>query len=444
MKPSAPPNAQCTLAEPVAIHGKGLFLGKPATATVKPAPPDSGVVFVRTDLDPPAEIPALIDNIVGRPRWTALRAPDRRDDAVVETVEHCLAALAGLGVDNARIEIDAPELPAGDGSASPFAEAILKAGVAQQTAARTPLVVDEPIVISDDGASVAALPAHDGPELLFELAFDNHPALRRQLFAFRPGVDDFARELAPARTFALAEEARILVEQGLCAHLTPRDALVIGEEGPIENGFRYPDEPARHKTLDLLGDLALVGRPVLARIVASKSGHALNQRLARALRDLAPPVFESPATNGPALPIKQVLRLLPHRYPMTLVDRVLEIDGDRRAVGVKNVTINEPFFQGHYPASPMMPGVLIVEAMSQLAGLTLNQTLEHEGKVAVLLSLDRVKLRRPVTPGDQLIMEATTIRATARFGESDCKAFVDGRLVAEARVRFMIVDPEQY
>ncbi|RMD65568.1 MAG: UDP-3-O-[3-hydroxymyristoyl] N-acetylglucosamine deacetylase [Planctomycetota bacterium] len=440
------PDAQRTLAAPATVAGKGLFFGQASTATLKPAPPDSGIRFVRVDRDPPIEIPAVAERVVDRPRWSALAAAED-PETTVEVVEHCLAALAGLGVDNAVVEVNNRELPAGDGSAKPFAEAILEAGLVEQPAPRRPIVVDDPIVLREGDATIAALPCAPGRcDLFFELDYsDNHnnANLGRQLFAFALHRDDFARDLAPARTFALETEAKTLLNNGLCTHLQPADALVIGADGPIDNNYRYPDEPARHKTLDLLGDLALAGRPVHARIVAFRSGHTLNQQLARALRELTPPDPASRSSGASALSIRQILRLLPHRYPMALIDRVVEMEGDRRAVGVKNVTINEPFFQGHYPGSPMMPGVLIVEAMSQLAGLALNQTLEHEGKVAVLLSLDRVKLRRPVQPGDQLVMEAKTIRANKRFGECDCKAFVEDRLVAEASVRFMMVDPEQ-
>lgn len=436
---------QRTLAKPATVQGPGLFHGEDATAVIRPAPPDTGLRFVRVDRDAPVEIPALAERVVDRPRWSALAAAED-PETTVEVVEHCLAALAGLGVDNAVVEVDRRELPAGDGSALPYVEAILEAGLVEQPAPRRPIVVEEPIALRAGDAAIAALPL-DEPgrcELLFELDYTHSDAaLGRQLFAFTLGRDDFVGQLAPARTFALESEARSLQRNGLCTHLQPAEALVIGADGPIANTYRYPDEPVRHKTLDLLGDLALVGRPVQGRIVANRSGHALNQQLAQALRELAPPAPASPAGRASSLSIRQILRLLPHRYPMALVDRVVAIEGDRRAVGVKNVTINEPFFQGHYPGSPMMPGVLIVEAMSQLAGLALNQTLEHEGKVAVLLSLDGVKLRRPVQPGDQLVMEARTTRANRRFGECDCRAFVEGRLVAQASVRFMMVDPEQ-
>jgi UDP-3-O-[3-hydroxymyristoyl] N-acetylglucosamine deacetylase/3-hydroxyacyl-[acyl-carrier-protein] dehydratase len=251
------------------------------------------------------------------------------------------------------------------------------------------------------------------------------------------------RDIAPARTFSMRDEAEALWNAGLCRHLTPRDALVIGDDGPIDNEWRYPDECVRHKVLDVIGDLALVGCPVVARVVAHRSGHGLNRRLAARIREQ---VLEarraSVAEDGRVLDSRAILRLMPHRYPMLLVDRVVEMHGNQRAVGVKNVTINEPFFSGHYPNTPIMPGVLIVEAMAQLGGLLLSQTLEHTGKVAVLLSLDKVKLRKAVTPGDQLVLEAETIRATARSAAVQCRAWVAGKLAAEAQIRFMMVDSE--
>lgn len=281
-------SAQRTLACPTRVTGRGLFFGKETTVNLKPGPPDSGFVFVRVDVDPPVEIAALAEHVAHRPRWTTLAAPGA-PSVVVESVEHCLAGLAGSGVNNARIEIDSAELPAGDGSASQYAHAIQEVGLRDQSTATKPIAVHEPIVITDGDASIAALPTVGPLELRFELAYDAPAILKRQMFVFHPGEDDFVRELAPARTFALAHEARALVEQGLCVHLSPGDALVIGDDGPIKNHFRFPNEPARHKTLDLLGDLTLAGRPIIARIVASRSGHALNQRLAKALRGLAPP-----------------------------------------------------------------------------------------------------------------------------------------------------------
>jgi UDP-3-O-[3-hydroxymyristoyl] N-acetylglucosamine deacetylase/3-hydroxyacyl-[acyl-carrier-protein] dehydratase len=220
--------------------------------------------------------------------------------------------------------------------------------------------------------------------------------------------------------------------------------LVIGEDGPIDNEYRFDNEPVRHKILDIVGDLYLAGSFIQGRIVASRSGHALNRKLCKAILEQQKVAKRSDAVaSGLQMDVREIQRIMPHRYPMLLVDRVVEMDGDSRAVGVKNVTINEPFFQGHYPGTPIMPGVLIVEAMAQLGGLLMSRKLEHTGKLAVLLSLDKVKLRHPVTPGDQLVLEAISIRAGVRTAALQCKAFVGSRLAAEAQIRFMMVDAEQ-
>jgi UDP-3-O-[3-hydroxymyristoyl] N-acetylglucosamine deacetylase/3-hydroxyacyl-[acyl-carrier-protein] dehydratase len=263
------------------------------------------------------------------------------------------------------------------------------------------------------------------------------------VFTFSLERAGFINEIAPARTFVLEHEAQQLRAAGLGLHLSYQDILVIGEQGPIDNPYRFPDECVRHKILDLVGDLMLLGAPVCGRIYARRSGHSLNHELVRRLieqRDAEQ--LQERLSTPPRLDIRHVQRILPHRYPMLLVDRVIEIDGDRRAVGIKNVTINEPFFHGHYPRQPIMPGVLIIEALAQLGGLLLSRNLEHTGKVAVLLSLDRVKFRRPVTPGDQLLLEAENVRVKSRIGQVFCRAHVAGDLVAEASIRFMLVDAD--
>jgi len=433
---------QHTIGREVSISGPGLLLGEPATVNFLPAPPDHGIVFERCDLPVPVRIPALVNNVLPGARRTTLRS----GDATIETVEHCMSALAGLRVDNLLIRIHGPELPCGDGSAWPFVEALLDAGVMEQDAPRRIFRLEEPIVVSDDGAMLAALPNQgEGLQVLYDLDYGaNGGRIRRQTHAFAADTGSYVQEIAKARTFSLREEAQALWDRGLCRHLTPSQILVIGEDGPIDNAYRFDNEPVRHKVLDLLGDLYLVGCEVSCRLVAHRSGHALNRRMGlRMLEQMAARDRRQALLHGRAMDVRAIQRLMPHRYPMLLVDRVIEIDGDRRALGVKNVTINEPFFQGHYPGIPIMPGVLIVEAMAQLGGLLLSQKLEHTGKIAVLLSLDGVKLRRPVTPGDQLVIEAETVRATSRTGHLRCRAYVGSKLAAEAEIRFMMVDAEQ-
>lgn len=437
----SPEKKQHTIAAPTIVRGKGLLSGVDAEAEFLPAPIGTGIVFERIDLGEPVTIPALITNAVSRPRRTTLRV----GDATIDTVEHCLSALVGLGIDNVRIRLRGPEVPAGDGSALPFLEPLLAAGVVAQDASRIIHKISEAIVIEEDGALIAALPSDEpGFRVTYELDYSSvSTCIGRQSRHFDFARDDFAADIAPARTFSLRAEAEALWAAGMCRHLTPRDALVIGEDGPIENAFRFADECVRHKVLDVIGDLALAGIALQGKVVAQRSGHELNRRMARKLfEQVATKTRTSIVGSGRVLDARAIARIMPHRYPMLLIDRVVEIEGSRRAVGIKNVTINEPFFPGHYPGTPIMPGVLIVESMAQLGGLLLSQTLEHTGKVAVLLSLDKVKLRKAVTPGDQLIIEVETLRASARSAAVQCRAWVQGKLAAEAQIRFMMVDAE--
>ncbi|MDA0803282.1 MAG: UDP-3-O-acyl-N-acetylglucosamine deacetylase [Planctomycetota bacterium] len=432
---------QQTLKRECVIRGKGLLLGQDAELVICPAEPDSGIVFERVDLDPPVAIPALAENVVRRPRRTTLRS----GEVTIETVEHCLSALSGLRIDNAVLKLRGPELPIGDGSALPFAEPMMEAGLERQDAERRVYKLKEAVSIDEPGATIAALP-HDelGMRVVFDLDYrENAHRIGKQAWSYDTGSGDYMKEVAPARTYSLREEAEALWAAGMCRHLTPRDMLVIGEDGPIDNAFRFENEPVRHKVLDLIGDLYLTGCAVSCRVLAHRSGHHMNRRLAQAIRQRMRLDARAVAlSEAKALDARAITRLMPHRYPMLLVDRVLEIDQGRRAVGVKNVTINEPFFPGHYPGTPIMPGVLIVEAMAQLAGLMLSQQLEHSGKVAILLSMDDVKLRKAVTPGDQLILEAETIRATSRHATVQCRASVGNKTSAEALIRFMMVDPD--
>ncbi|MBX3356249.1 MAG: UDP-3-O-[3-hydroxymyristoyl] N-acetylglucosamine deacetylase [Phycisphaeraceae bacterium] len=432
---------QRTLAREVTVRGRGLLTGHEVELVIAPAPAGTGIIFERTDLKPTISAPASVHHVVPRQRRTTLRIGTE----TIETVEHCLSALAGLRIDNAFLRLSGPELPLGDGSATPFTEKLLEAGFAEQDAPRRVFHLDAPILVEEGESMIAAFPDDgDGMKVFFDLDYGRDHRIPRQAFSFDPARQDYLREIAPARTFSLREEAEALWNQNMCLHLTPRDVLVIGEDGPIENAYRFDDEPVRHKILDVIGDLSLVGRPVACRVVAHRSGHGLNRRLGLRLRErMHAADLAASLVSGRAMDARAIQRIMPHRYPMLLVDRVLEMDGDRRAVGVKNVTINEPFFQGHYPGTPIMPGVLIVEAMAQLGGLLLSQTLEHTGRVAMLLSLDKVKLRKPIVPGDQVILEAETLRASARSATVHCRASVGGKLAAEAQIRFMMVDSEQ-
>ena len=433
---------QKTVAREASLTGPGLFSGEPSTLTIAPAGLDEGITFIREENGKTATIAALVQNVLNRPRRTCLR----NGTLFVETVEHCMAALAGMQISNAVIRVSggtAGELPGGDGSSKPFVEAIQAAGITEQDGDVVPLIIRKPIQVSLEGATLAALP---GPTDRLEVVYDfEGPApIGRQTVSFRLGDDDFASQIAPARTFVFEDEAHELQSRGLGKHLTPKELLVISKTGPIDNAFRFADECVRHKVLDLIGDLSLVGRPLRGRIFAYKSGHHLNHLLARRLLEQDESAArQSLVHRDAAMDIRRIQRILPHRYPMLLVDRVLEIVGDTKATGIKNVTFNDVFFQGHYPGTPIMPGVLIVEAMAQLGGLLLSQKLEHTGKLAVLLSMDKVKMRHPVVPGDQLLLEAIAVRVKSRTGHVRCKAFVEDRLACEADIKFMLVDAER-
>jgi UDP-3-O-[3-hydroxymyristoyl] N-acetylglucosamine deacetylase/3-hydroxyacyl-[acyl-carrier-protein] dehydratase len=435
---------QKTISSEVSLTGAGLFSGEQATLTLSPAESDAGIMFVREQDSRVTNIPANILNVLKRPRRTCLR----NGSLYVETVEHCLAALSGLGISNAIVRLSGGptgEIPGGDGSSNIFVDAINKAGVTEQDAPLQPLIIRKPIQVSLGDATLAALPGPtDRLEIIYD--FEAGPPVGRQTISFSLGNgtgDDFVNQLAPARTFIFEAEALDLQSRGLGKHLSPRDLLVISPTGPIENAFRFPDECARHKMLDLIGDLYLLGRPIYGRLVAHKSGHQLNHLLARKLLEQQDNESRQATLHrDAALDIRRIQRILPHRYPMLLVDRVLQIEGDQRAVGIKNVTFNDVFFQGHYPGTPIMPGVLIVEALAQLGGILLSQKLEHTGKLAVLLSMDKVKMRQAVVPGDQLILEAVAVRVKSRTGHVRCKAYVQDKMAAEADIKFMLVDAE--
>ncbi len=432
-------NPQKTIAAEASISGRGLFTGVETTLTFKPAPVGHGVVFVRTDLTRPVRIPALVQHVTKRTRRTAIR---NGADAV-ETIEHCMAAVAGLGIDNIEIHVSGGEVPGVDGSCLPFVELLLKTGIVEQPAEKLFLTINEPVEVRDGSATlIASPPIADEFQILYDLDYGEVEPIRQQLFSYQLN-GTFAKDIAPARTFVTRAEAEMLRSRGLGTHLQPGDVLVLDTTGPIGTNYRFPNECVRHKVLDLIGDLYLLGCGIKGRVVAYKSGHSLNHALVRRLTQMLQAQRRAKLAMGEAvMDVKRILRLMPHRYPMLLVDRVIEMDGDRRALGVKNVTMNEPFFQGHYPGMPVMPGVLVVEALAQLSGLLLSRKLEHSGKIPLLLSLDKVKLRRPVVPGDQLILESENIRVKARTGHVRCKAYVGDQIAAEAEIKFMLVDNE--
>lgn len=436
---------QHTIANDVEIEGCGLFTGEQVRVRVRPGEPYSGVWFVRTDQSPPIRIAARVENVSKRARRTSLR----NGTVAIETVEHCLSACAGLELDNLEIELNANELPAFDGSCLPLLERLRQAGIREQDAPRDAHVIRDVARVVDGDSELVALPPLDPDEDVLEIFYDldygpDNP-IGHQNYRVVLTPDSFEANIAPARTFVLESEAAQLRAAGLGLHLGYQDVLVFGPEGPIDNQLRFPNECVRHKILDLIGDLTLLGRPIVGRVFARKSGHSLNHALVRALREQ----HETSQRRAfliqkPLVDIHRIQRILPHRYPFLMVDRIIETEGAKRVVGLKNVTINEAYFQGHYPGDPIMPGVLIIEALAQISGILLSQELEHKGKVAVLLSLDKVKFRRPVRPGDQLILEAEAIRVRSSTGHVKGRALVAGEPVAEAEIKFILTDAESH
>jgi UDP-3-O-[3-hydroxymyristoyl] N-acetylglucosamine deacetylase/3-hydroxyacyl-[acyl-carrier-protein] dehydratase len=428
---------QRTLARTADLNGVGLHTGAGVSLRLRPADEGTGVVFRRVDLPGKPEVPARIDFMRHAPRRSSLK----NGSAEVETVEHLLAGLSALGIDNVVCELNGPEVPGMDGSSRAFVQALREAGVRDQKEPVEPFVVREPVHAGNERCTIVALPHDGGLRLTYTLGFEK-PRRLVQSLTFDLDGDRFLEQIAPARTFVTSDEIQALRDAGLGLGASEDNTLVIGESAEEDaRKLRFPDEYVRHKILDLIGDLGLLGRPLQGHILAQRTGHEANRALVRKIaHEMHRQEEAGLLRRGTGFDIREIMRVLPHRYPMLLVDRVVEIDGFKRAVGVKNVTINEPFFVGHYPDTPILPAVLTLEALAQLAGILLLRKLEYAGKVAVFLGMDRVRLRHAVLPGDQLRLLVETLHLGRRGGKVRARATVRDTLVAEAEMKFMLVD----
>jgi UDP-3-O-[3-hydroxymyristoyl] N-acetylglucosamine deacetylase / 3-hydroxyacyl-[acyl-carrier-protein] dehydratase len=431
---------QRTIVKECRFSGVGLHTGNPATMVFKPAPPDAGIVFVRTDLAGTPSVRACVDNLLSSSvslRRTSIGAAG----AEVQTIEHLMAAFAGLGIDNITIEINNNEVPGMDGSSLMFIEEIKKAGVRQQDKERAYFSLKEPVTISEGSSTLIALPCSDF-KVSYTLDYSNHPVLKSSFLEVLMTPELFGSEFAAARTFCLEEEANSLQSQGMGLGANYDNTLVVGKSGVIKNKLRFDNEFIRHKVLDLIGDLYLAG-PVRAHVIALKSGHSLNLNLAKKVNQQKPvrsaAGSKAVLSADSGLNIEQIMGILPHREPFLFVDRITHIEPGRRAKGIKNVTINDYFFKGHFPGRPVMPGVIIMEAMAQVGGVMMLASEEHKGKLALFMAADKVKFRKTVVPGDQLIMEVEVGRIKARTGQVFARALVDDKVVCEAEFMFFIV-----
>jgi UDP-3-O-[3-hydroxymyristoyl] N-acetylglucosamine deacetylase/3-hydroxyacyl-[acyl-carrier-protein] dehydratase len=423
---------QTTIAQTAEVTGVGLHTGEEVTVRIKPAPPNTGIVFVRTDVPGYARIPCDTRNRVNEQRRTALK----EGEGEVHTIEHLLSAAVGMGIDNIEVELTAAEMPGLDGSASGFVKLFEEAGQHEQDAECREIIVTEAISVQTKDASLVALPCESGLRISYTMDYPV-PSLPSMHYSLEVTRETYIEEIASARTYVLRREAEMLLKLGLGKGANTDNTIVMHDDGSVEGELRFPDEPVRHKILDLIGDLALVGAPIRAHIIALKSGHDMNASLARKL--VASQEEEIPVTPPAQLDIREITKILPHRYPFLLVDRIIEVQPDR-AVGIKNVTFNEPFFQGHFPGQPVMPGVLLIEAAAQVTGAMLLGTRDHAGKLAFLLGVDNFKFRKTVTPGDQVIIESEALRIKERTGQARVKATVDGQLVCEGVLKFMLID----
>jgi len=457
---------QKTISKRVDLQGTGLHTGHAVQLSFHPAEPNTGIRFRRTDAADSADIPALVENVVEISRGTVLG----KNGLKVFTVEHVLAAIAGLKLDNILVELSADEPPVMDGSAAPFVAALKEAGIEEQDATRDYLDVEKTLTYHSekDAIDIVVVPSS---ELRITYMIDyTHPSIGTQ-YTSMYSLAEFVEEFSAARTFCLLSETEQLKNQGLIQGGTLDNAVVfvdrelapddldrlrrlfhhdcsvqLGHSTLDDRPLRFRNEPVRHKTVDLIGDLALVGVPIRGHVLVARGGHSSHVEVARMLRKAYETQsltrkYGSKSGRGYVFDSQTVEKLLPHTYPMLLVDRILEITPLERVVGLKNVTRNEPYFNGHFPGHPVMPGVLIIEAMGQTGGvLLLNSIEDSENKVVYFTGLDNVKFRKTVIPGDQIRFEVVMNLFRRGLCKMRGEAFVDGVLVAEADMTAVVVD----
>ncbi|MBU2043966.1 MAG: UDP-3-O-acyl-N-acetylglucosamine deacetylase [Candidatus Omnitrophica bacterium] len=433
---------QRTLSGKVALEGIGLHTGIKAKLEMLPAPPDSGITFLRQDIDSTALIkvsPYSVLNPDKFPRRTSVGTTS----VYVHTVEHLMAAFHLLGIDNVQVNIWGEEVPGLDGSAKDFIEALQKVGLNQQDALRDRLLVKEPLWVEEGSSSIVVLP-YNSCRISYVLSYDNPLIGSGYVDIVLNG--ELKNDLYTARTFCLENEVKSLLDMGLGKGANHKNTLVVSEKGVVDNKTRIPDEFAKHKILDLIGDLYLAG-PIQGHIIAIRGGHSLNIKLIDKLRRYREKTKSAGVSSqtayvpkGTELNIEEIMKILPHRYPFLLVDRITYLDKGKKAVGIKSVTMNEYFFQGHFPGRPVMPGVLIVEAMAQVGGVLMLACPEHSGKLAYFMAANHIKFRKTVVPGDQLVIEVTVGKVRSKTGLVYTKAFVDNKVVAEAELMFALVE----
>jgi len=432
---------QHTLAKAVSMTGTSLHTGEQVTLTLQPAPENFGFKFRRVDLEDKPFIAALAEKVQKVERATTIA----EGGVNVHTVEHVLSALTGMGVDNAIIEMDANEPPIADGSAMPYVELIKSAGLTEQKEARKVFEIREPIYQETRDGTILTIV----PDKKFRVSCTNVGPNGRftQYFSTEINPETYEKEIAAARTFVYYEDIAPLMEKGLIKGGTLEAAIVIrGESLLSKQPLRFADEFVRHKILDIVGDLMLSGKRIQGHVIAVRPGHGPNTELARAIvkqyeamRSLVPAPVHIPGGES-VLDINEVMKILPHRYPFLLVDRIIGFEGETKCTGIKNVTINEPFFQGHFPGHPIMPGVLQLEAMAQVASIVLLRMPGNQGKIGYFMSADNVKWRKPVLPGDTLIIETEILKTKRSIASGVGRCIVNGQVASEADLMFSVVD----